>query len=149
MYASLFLESFFVLLFHFFLLCFLSEGAGLNGHQAGPGAHLSQHPRPRRLPECRKYRASECSTVFFKKNGPGLTKKCDLAQNALARFVPSQSSPAANVILARRLLGSSRMCQAGRDITRKQECCCCSATHRLDAMIVHTSPSPQRAPPCG
>ena len=42
------------------------------------------------------------STALFKKNGAGLTKKMRLSpKRALARFIPSQSSPVANVISAR------------------------------------------------
>ena len=40
------------------------------------------------------------SSVLFKKNTRGLTKMRINPKRALARFVPSQSSPAANVILA-------------------------------------------------
>ena len=52
----------------------------------------------------------QISPLFlFKKEYPGLTKLRISTKRALARFVPSQSSPAANVILARRLLGSVRL----------------------------------------
>ncbi len=52
----------------------------------------------------------QISPLFlFKKEYPGLTKLRISTKRALACFVPSQFGPAANVILARRLLGSVRL----------------------------------------
>ena len=52
----------------------------------------------------------QISPLFlFKKEYPGLTKLRISTKRALARFVPSQSSPAANPVSARRLLGSSHL----------------------------------------